>query len=340
MSTNERYRRPIAFPAAWTPEELGGKAGAQYILSAEQLAAIDEQLAATRHLAAQRVTHRQFDHPALQPLFAQLRQTLRDGSGILIVGGLSPERYDEEAYQRIFWGIGTQLGSAVVQNQDGDCLARVEKDDNPNSRGYRGDHELTPHTDSFEWIGLMCVRQAASGGISGVASTLAVHNHILRHRPDLLTPLYVGYEYALPDLSGSARPITEQKIPVFCNAGGTVSCMIIEYHMRNAAKAMGVPLPPGLDEALTYFRDTVSRPELSLRFMLEPGEMMFLNNFTTIHSRTAFTDTAEHRRLLLRLWLNVTGGRPVHPALRARAQAYEWHFRDAPRVGPEAAVGE
>lgn len=324
---NEPYRRLIDFPSAWTPAQIGGRKGALYGMAPEHLDAIDELLGRTRHLAPQQVSREHFDHPALHSLIATLRQTLKSGTGILIVGGLTPERYSEEQFQRVFWGLGTHLGKAVVQNRNGDCMARVERDDNPHSRGYRGDHELKPHTDSFEWIGLMCVRQGESGGLSGVASTLAVHNEFLKHRPELLAPLYEGYEYALPELRDSAKPITDMKIPVFCNVDGHVSCMIIEHHMRNAAEAMGVAFPPELDEALNYFQATVARQDISMHFMLEPGDMMFLNNFTTIHSRTAFANSARHRRLLLRLWLNVPDGRPVVAGLRARAKAYEWHFQ-------------
>jgi hypothetical protein len=319
---NEPCHQRIEYPKAWTPEQIGGKAGVQYALSTDQFGAIDSLLEQTRDIAPQQVTRAQFEHPALQPLIDMLRHVLADGAGMMIVCGLTPERYTEDQMHRVYWGIGTHLGDAVVQNQNGDRITRVEKHDNPNSRGYRGTHELTPHTDSFEWIGLMCVRQGASGGLSGVASALAVHNEILKNRPDLLAPLYEGYEYALPEMRENTKPVTDLKIPVFCCVDDVVSCMIIEYHMRDAARAMGLAFPADLDEALNYFVATVARPDINMQFMLEPGEMMFLNNFTTIHSRTAFTNAAQQQRL----WLNVPNGRAVVPGLRARAKAYEQHF--------------
>ena len=47
--------------------------------------------------------------------------------------------------------------------------------------------------------------------------------------------------------------------------------------------------------------------------MLEPGEALFQNNFVTMHARTAFEDdeAAGFKRHLLRLWLDVPGGRPA-----------------------------
>ena len=103
---------------------------------------------------------------------------------------------------------------------------------------------------------------------------------------------------------------------------------------RVMAPALGVPFPAALDEGLRLFKAVVTRPEISLDFMLEPGEMIWLNSLTTIHARTSFVDSPTHKRLLLRLWLNPHAGeaRPVTPALRARVAAYEWHFAEQKRL--------
>ena len=57
--------------------------------------------------------------------------------------------------------------------------------------------------------------------------------------------------------------------------------------------------------------------------------MMLWHNYTNLHSRTAFEDDPHHKRLLLRLWLNVPEGRPVDPAFRMRAETYERIYREA-----------
>jgi hypothetical protein len=43
--------------------------------------------------------------------------------------------------------------------------------------------------------------------------------------------------------------------------------------------------------------------------MLERGDMQFINNYTTLHARTAFEDypEPERRRLMVRLWLRSFG---------------------------------
>ena len=46
------------------------------------------------------------------------------------------------------------------------------------------------HTDRTDVVALLCVDQARAGGLSEVASALAIHNAMLACRPDLLDELY------------------------------------------------------------------------------------------------------------------------------------------------------
>ena len=64
---------------------------------------------------------------------------------------------------------------------------------------------------------------------------------------------------------------------------------------------------------LDYLDEFAVRPDVMLEFALEPGEAIFFNNFVVMHARTAFEDdvAAGFRRHLLRLWLDVPGGRPA-----------------------------
>ena len=52
------------------------------------------------------------------------------------------------------------------------------------------------------------------------------------------------------------------------------------------------------------------------------------SNYTVFHARTAFTDSPEHRRHLLRLWLAADPPRPVVPETR--------HYTGEPGIPPQA----
>ncbi|HYF19336.1 MAG TPA: TauD/TfdA family dioxygenase [Ramlibacter sp.] len=315
---------PITHPAAWTSAQLGGRDAITRSLTAEERAGIDTLLARTAHLAPQAVTKGDFRHPAVDELIEEVRQAITQGRGAILLTGLDAARYSPEQLERIYWGIGTHLGHAAVQSRTGDRLGRVERDDNdPVQRGYRSAGELSMHTDSYEIVGLLCVRQARRGGQSALVSSLAIHNEIARQRPDLLPALYRGFPMAIPEARTTARPITDTPIPVFSYIDGVVSCMFAASFMRAAAEQLGQPLPPELDEGLRLFQATAARDDLALRFMLEPGELLLWHNFTNLHSRTEFEDDPAHKRLLLRLWLKAADPRRVAPQFHERAKVYD-----------------
>ena len=332
------FQHKIASPAAWTHREIGD-AGLTYRLTRAQLAAFDTLLARTRHLKPQQVTRADFDHPEVNALTAWVDDTIRRGRGAVLLSGLTREIHSEEDMERIYWGIGTHLGDAATQSMLGDRLGHVQhvKDD-PVARGYRSNEELTPHTDSYRMVGLMCLQRAETGGRSRIVSGLAIHNEILATRPDLLEPLYEGYYYAIAEARFSAQPVTDFKIPVFCCIDGIVSCGYSRQFIERAAELRGEPLPAKLVEALDYFDRLAESDDLSLHFMLQPGDMMLWHNFQMLHARDAYRDSPEHARHLLRLWLRIENDRPIAAEILERANIYERIYRERSGRVPASAL--
>jgi hypothetical protein len=320
----EICRTVIDHPSAWTSAALGGKPAITRKLTADEIRGFDELLNRTRGFAPHAVTRSDFDHPAITALAKSVKHEIMEGRGVVLLSGLDPQRYSAEELERVYWGIGRHFGEPAVQSRNGDRLGRVEDDDtDPVARGYRSASELHMHTDPFEIVGLMCVRQAASGGQSALVSSLAMHNEIVRNHPEFLESLYEGFHMAPAEAQLSGKQVTDERIPVYCCVDGKVSCLYTGRFMHAAAEKLGVPLPGKLEEALAYMAKLAERDDLALRFMLEPGEFMLWHNFLNLHSRTSFENDATHKRLLLRLWLNVPDGRPVVPEIYARGRVYE-----------------
>jgi hypothetical protein len=333
------YCNVITAPAAWTNRSIGGKAGLTHHLTPAQLAAFDVVLARTRQMKPQQTTSTDFDHPQIVALTDWLSETIRHGRGAVLLSGSSRATHSEEDMERIYWGVGIRLGEPAVQSMLGDRLGHVQhvKDD-PVARGYRSNEELTPHTDSYRIVGLMCLQRAESGGLSRIVSSLAVHNEILATRPDLLEPLYEGYHYAIAEAQFSEKPVTDFKIPVFCCIDGMVSCNYVRSFMQRAAKLRGETLPAKLQEALDYFSMISQRDDIGIEFMLEPGEMLIWHNFQMLHARQAYQDSPEHTRHLLRLWLKVENDRPICNEILERAKIYERVHREQSGRVPESAL--
>jgi hypothetical protein len=322
-------RHPVDHPSAWTPGSLGGKAGIAVALEPRHLDAIDEVLASTRDVGLHEGTLAQWQHPVLTPFLEEIHHIIDDGLGLVLVKGVTPERYGEKEMERIYWGFNTHFGAAVPQSQFGDLMGYVESvEGDKHSRGYRSAEELRFHCDTNEGVGLMCIRRAAEGGESLMASTMHIHNEILRTRPDLLEVLYEGFYLASGELAYSSRPVTPVKVPVFCEVDGVVSCMFAGSLIDRAAKTRGLPLTPIEKEAVDLFKSLAMSPDVHVKFLLEPGEMMLWQNFTNVHSRTRFANSDQHKRLLLRIWTKPYHPRPVLPAMHARRDAYEFVYRE------------
>ncbi|MGH8260045.1 MAG: TauD/TfdA family dioxygenase [Steroidobacteraceae bacterium] len=310
----------IEDPAVWTSAAAGGKAGFVRRLETRELDSLGLLLERTRHIDTCDIRRSDFDDPAVNALMTGARREIMNGRGAVILSGIELSRFPQDDFERICWGLGTHLGEAAPQSYRRDRLGYVQKEENnPTGRGYLMDVELRSHTDFHEILCLACVRKSASGGESGLASSLAVHNALLERRPELLPALYEGF---YQEWAGGQR-VSAEKIPIFCRVGGKTSCYYHPLALLNAAKELGASLPAPLAAGLDAFRDLADSAELKAQFMLEPGEILFWHNFLVLHSRESFHDAPGAKRLLLRLWLNVPQGRPMHPAFTGRAHAMD-----------------
>jgi hypothetical protein len=318
------HRQPVREMAAWTAADLGAdpKARMTRRLKPAELAAMDDFLRRTRGRPVWDTAAK--DAPGCEALAEDIRAALRDGLGMIVVQGIDRSRMSKEDAERVLWAIGTFLGEATMQNPKGDRITHVKHDkDVPGGRGYRSTAELSPHTDAYAILGLMCLERAESGGVSRAASALAIHNEVLAKRPELLETMYRGTRYASSDARGTSVGPTARNIPIFSNVDGKVSCFFSRQNMTEAARQLGAPLEPAFAEAADYFQSLALDPRFMVEFMLDPGEMMFCNNYTLLHARTEFEDSERHTRDLLRIWLNWEGMRPVIPELHLFAKIYK-----------------
>ena len=316
---SETRFEPANDPAAWTSEEIGGRPGLLRMLDQTELAAIDTFLAKMGDCEPTSITRDDVTDPILRKVAADVNEQIMHGRGAVVLSGFDMDTHDLKQFERVYWAIGSQLGTPVVQSYRQDLIGYVQKEENnPTGRGYLMDVELRPHTDFHEVMSLASVRTSPEGGESGVVSSLGVHDIILAERPDLLPALYEGFYHA----SGSDS-VSETKVPIFARVDGKLSCYFHSLFITRAAKNMGVEVPEDLKEALAFMGSVTLRPEVRAFFVLQPGEMLFWNNFTALHSRETFHDTPDRKRLLLRLWVHANEGRPMPDVFRERARTMD-----------------
>ena len=340
MPVTAVYRAPIVHPGAWKVADFRTSADYTIELTASQLRDIERVMRRikTAGLELGDLQRDHFDWPSVQPTIDEIRREIADGRGFTVLRRLPVEEYSKDAIGMIFWGIGTHLGRDLSQSVMGDRLGHVKdfSREDPLARAYRNKQELSPHTDSADLVGLVCLRQAESGGVSRLTSAVSVHNTMLAENPEALERLYRGYVFhRRGEEQPGEPPHTPYRVPVFSNSEGKVSARYVRTYVEAGEASAGRPMSAADLAVLDYFEAVTKRPELMLEFKLQPGEIYFINNYTILHARTAFDDgdaEEDQRRHLLRLWLEAPGMRPVHPHIRrngiapvpGRTPSYDW----------------
>jgi hypothetical protein len=319
-------------PAAWLGQDMARhEDGWLYRLSAAEIAELDH---AARHfltLGRDLGEIRAADFPltSFTSHLKALQTKLLHGNGIEVLRGLPVAGYSSQFAATVFCGIGAHLGSARSQNAAGHILGHVRdlgaSSADPNTRIYQTAERQTFHTDSADVVGLLCLREAKSGGRSLLVSAETLYNRMRELRPDLLAKLFDPIatdrrgevpEGALPWLTIPPLSWHEGRLTVFYQRQYIDSAQRFEGAMR---------LTPAHIEALDLFDTLANDPELHFGMQLQPGDMQFVYNHAQLHDRTAFVDWPEpdKKRHLLRLWLSVPGDRPLPECFRQRYGSIE-----------------
>ena len=317
--------KPVAGHADWMGQEATQSDDWVHVLSEHEISEIDKIL---QGCIADGVTidvliKETFPAKALEGIFDKVRTGLEDGRGIFLIRGLPAEPYTKEELRLIYWGFGLHLGTAVSQSKRGDLLGDVRDLgtplDGPKFRGYTSHGDLTYHSDAADVTGLLCLRPAKTGGLSRIVSAPAVHNEILRARPDLLDVLYQPFYWSFQGNEFSGTPAYYQQ-PVFSVQEGHFASRYTRTHMRSANLMESLSSwTPEQSEALDLIDAICERPEFQLTMMFQPGDIQFLNNHVAYHMRTEFEDHSDpdQKRHLLRLWLSMPNSRPLAPGFKA-----------------------
>ena len=321
MTTSSEIR-PIEGPAVWRGEELPNREGWCVQLTPEEVTEIQTALEGVdrRGLAMEDITAQDFPLPVLSERLTNAQATLENDCGSLLLRGWPAAAYELESNRRVFWGVSRHLGTPVSQSATGEKLFHVEdsgfKVGHPKARGPNTRRALNFHCDRCDVIGFLCVRKAQSGGESYLVSSAAVHNEILRRRPDLLAQLYEPFYYKTHNVDTSnPDPYCHQ--PIFAMQEEQLVAYILRVLIDRAYELPELPdMTPEQKEALDLLDEVCADESLHHRFLQEPGDMLFVNNFTNFHSRSEFLDhpEPERRRLLLRIWLSTPYSRALPPS--------------------------
>jgi alpha-ketoglutarate-dependent taurine dioxygenase len=244
---------------------------------------------------------------ALRPV----AEALDRGRGFVVIE--APGRdLDDRQRTLLYWLVGQALGMPVVQNVQGTLLYDVRDSGQDVRYGARfsvTSAESSFHTDAsffddvVDYVGLLCLRPARSGGLSQLVDGLAAYEELSARHPEAVAVLSQPFHV---DRRGGARPgeAPTARFPVLSRDGG-LTYRYLRYWIEAGHEKAGVALTAAQTAALDALDEVLNDDRLRVEFFLRQGEVFLVNNRRLLHNRTAFDDfaEAERRRHLVRLWL-------------------------------------
>ncbi|QGV82286.1 TauD/TfdA family dioxygenase [Streptomyces ficellus] len=246
--------------------------------------------------------------PLPSALPARVASRLRDGPGVVVLRGWPLDGRSEaecSALARWFCGhLGTPRPSDTAQGHV-IVTARLPAGHPDAAHGPADDRELAFHTDRAgppgppRLLGLLCVRQAAHGGESLLASGHTVHDRLLVRNPTALPRLHQDFHFGRGD--GFDRVY-----PVFRRDHHRLRVRYNRHWIGRGHREAAAPLSPADLAALDAFDDVLADPGTAVRIRLRPGDFLLLDNTAVLHGRTAFVDALDpqRRRCLVRVWVD------------------------------------
>ncbi len=300
--------------AAWIGPELRDRMDWILHLDDLELKEIDDAL---KNIKAKNISipflKSDFLLPTLSKKITSLYDILENGLGFSLVRGIPRDKYSNEECEIIYWGIGIHLGTPVSQNTRGHLLGHVtdegRKISDPNTRMYQTKLRMDFHTDQLpvDVVGLFCQRNAKKGGASYLVSALAVHNVLLKERPDLIEVLHQPFNL---DWRGENAD-NEQPwytCPMFSYYDNKLSARLTSRAFFESVVRHGehLALSDIQREALDVVQEISERESLRFSMGFTEGDIQFINNHQILHAREDYEDYEEThlKRHLLRMWIS------------------------------------
>jgi hypothetical protein len=255
--------------------------------------------------------------PALQGLGLRARDEMRERSGVFHVKGIDPQ-LDDLALRLCYLAVGLATGSAITNyGRLYDVHDRGE-DYRANAVPISMTRETTSfHTDSSargvepDHVGLLCLQPALRGGESLVTSCASVHEELRDDAPHHLSRLYRDFcrDVVTPGSERNLDTIASNRFPIFRHDEGRNEPVMryMRYWIEKANDLLGLPHEPDDTAALDHLDRRLADERLVLRLNLKRGEMLWVDNQTIAHNRSAYEDEPEARRLMVRMWTKDRG---------------------------------
>lgn len=238
---------------------------------------------------------------ALDLLIQEIETRLKRWPYCVLVQGLS---FDDG--NKVFVGVNRAFGELVARPYEKPRAQLVHYiQPATDIMSARGGHESERlHTDCADWeqpvelISMVCVRpDPKGGGCSRILDVDSIREEVKQQLgAEVMTLLEKeSVPWQLASYCGGDvhwRPILTKR-----------SVCWRRYTIDMALDATGKALSPEMLHALAEFERVISETPRTIEFLMSEGELLFSDNYRTIHARTPISDGPKSERLMIRSWV-------------------------------------
>lgn len=259
-----------------------------------------------------------FEIPACRKLMRSVQAALDDGVRFAVVDRLPMDEISDTEAKALYWILSSLLARPVQQKLTGTLVYDVHdtgKKATPGS-GVRPDqtnmdqffhNDNSYNTTQPEYVALLCMRPAKTGGVSQVISFYTLHNELLRAHKEVIPRLYQPFWFDRQKeyLPGEPEVLSA---PIF-SYDGRLKVRLGLFQAKSGCTLMNETMDEPAVTAIDTLRKIFTDEAVRFDFVMERGQIQFVNNLELCHRRTTFEDHAEpqKKRLMIRLWLRNAG---------------------------------
>ena len=238
---------------------------------------------------------------------------LINGCGFFVINGHELSNLSLDEKRSIYTIISKIIGELLEQNKDHEKVVVIKdlgKTMKTGGRYHQTKEGGSYHTDGShifknppDYVGLLCINPAKSGGVSKFMSAYTIHNKLLK-KQKLQKILYEKFHHDKKNENMGEEDATRFE-PIFQFVNNELKFKYQRELIFTGHEKAKQPLTEIQIQAIKFLEEILSNSDQVVTYTLKSGDMMFSNNRWLIHDRTLFEDFEDEKlkRLLLRTWI-------------------------------------
>ncbi len=259
--------------------------------------------------------HGEVEISGLERLAGQIKDELQYGSGVVWLKSICNPEFNTSQKKFFYLAIGQAMGNTMgnygrlydVRDRGGSYKKeRIPVSQTHAATGF--------HTDSSalntmpDIVALLCLQPAHTGGESLIVSAARIHEELRGTAPEALSILYREFirDVVTPGKGNSS--LINNRFPIFSQGlySPGVSFRYMRYWIEKGHLAANIELTGREFAALDKLDELLNLPQLAVKFKLEAGDHLWVNNHLVAHNRTKYGEDPQHPRHFVRMWISTS----------------------------------